>query len=76
MRKVKTVVAMSDLHLGRDLGYLHSEDPRYPGNRAALLELLLEIGPQDELILNGDLLELSMAGLDRAYADLREFFEP
>lgn len=74
MRTVRSVVAMSDLHLGRDLGYLHARDPRFPANRAALLELLKEIGPQDELILNGDLLELSMTGLDRAYADLREFF--
>lgn len=74
MRKVHSVVAMSDLHLGRDISYLRSDDPRYPGNRAALLELLLEIGPRDELILNGDLLELSLAGLDQAYADLRELF--
>jgi hypothetical protein len=74
MRKLKTVVAMSDLHLGRDLGYLYSQDPRFQSNRAALLELLTEIGPQDELILNGDLLDLSMAGLDRAYRDLKEFF--
>ncbi len=74
MRKVKTVLAMSDLHLGRDLGYLHAGDPRFPGNRAALLELLKEAGPQDELIINGDLLDLSMAGLDLAYRDLREFF--
>lgn len=74
MRKVKTVLAMSDLHLGRDLGYLHAGDPRFRGNRAALLGLLKEAGPQDELIINGDLLDLSTAGLDLAYRDLREFF--
>jgi UDP-2,3-diacylglucosamine pyrophosphatase LpxH len=74
MKKVKTVIAMSDLHLGRDLGYLYSKDPRFQGNRRAILELLTELGPQDELILNGDLLELSMAGLDQAYGELKEFF--
>jgi hypothetical protein len=74
MRKIKSVAAMSDLHLGRDISYLRSDDPRYQGNRSALLELLQEIGPQDELIINGDLLELSLAGLDQAYADLRELF--
>ncbi len=74
MRKVESVLAMSDLHLGRDLGYLCSADLRFQDNKAALLELLTEIGPQDELIINGDLLELSVAGLDEAYGDLREFF--
>jgi UDP-2,3-diacylglucosamine pyrophosphatase LpxH len=74
MRKVKAVLAMSDLHLGRDLGYLYSQDPRYQSNRRAFLELLTELGPQDELVLNGDLLELSQAGLDQVYGELKEFF--
>jgi len=73
MRKVKTVIAMSDLHLGRDLGYLYSKDPRFQSNRGALLDLLTDLGPQDELVLNGDLLELSQAGLDQAYGELKEF---
>jgi hypothetical protein len=74
MRRVRTVVALSDLHLGRDVGYLCSADARFQGNGAAFLEAWSGIGPQDELIVNGDLLELSVAGLDRAYGDLKEFF--
>ena len=48
MRKVRSVMAMSDLHLGRDISYLCSEDARFHGNRAALRELLTEAGPQDD----------------------------
>jgi hypothetical protein len=74
MKEVKTAVAISDLHLGRDLGYLYSKNPKFQKNKEALLELLKNLGPQDELILNGDLLELSMVGLDEAYRELKEFF--
>lgn len=74
MRDIKTAVAMSDLHLGRDLGYLYSANPKFQKNRQALLDLLRKLGPQDELIINGDLLELSMAGLDEAYRELKDFF--
>jgi UDP-2,3-diacylglucosamine pyrophosphatase LpxH len=74
MREVRTAVAMSDLHLGRNLGYLYSPDARFQKNRQALLDLLRRIGPQDELIINGDLLELSMVGLDEAYREIKEFF--
>jgi hypothetical protein len=68
------VIALSDLHLGRDVSYLNSRDPKFKKNRAALLYLLKKLGPQDELVLAGDILELSLGGLDEVYADVREFF--
>jgi UDP-2,3-diacylglucosamine pyrophosphatase LpxH len=74
MREIKTALAMSDLHLGRDLSYLYSRNSGFQKNRQALLDLLAKLGPQDELILNGDLLELSMVGLDEAYHEIKEFF--
>ena len=74
MKEINTALVMSDLHLGRDLGYLYSRGDKYQKNRAAFLGLLKSLGPQDEIILNGDLLELSMAGLDEVYYEIKEFF--
>jgi hypothetical protein len=65
---------MSDLHLGRDSSYLYSRDANFKGNSQALSALLLELGPQDEVILLGDLLELAIGSLDEVYQDAREFF--
>lgn len=74
MSKTKSTIALSDLHLGRDVSYLNSRNPSYKKNRAALSSLLKKLGPQDELILAGDILELSLGGLDEVYTDLKEFF--
>jgi hypothetical protein len=74
MSKIRSAVALSDLHLGRDLSYLYSKHSSFHQNRNALLSLLKKLGPQDELILNGDFLELSLAGLDEIYREVREFF--
>jgi len=75
MSNIKTALALSDLHLGRDVSYLNSrEKTRYQKNRGAVLELLNRLGPQDEIILNGDILELSLGGLDEVYDDVKEFF--
>ena len=77
MSDIKTAVALSDLHLGGDIGYLYSKDPndhKFQKNRKALLNLLNHLGPQDEVILNGDFLDLAMAGLDEIYRDVRAFF--
>jgi hypothetical protein len=62
MSKVRTALALSDMHLGRDVGYLYSKDPdfndpKFQNNADALLTFLQGFGPQDELILNGDILE-------------------
>ena len=74
MSRVKTIVAVSDLHLGRESGYLYSKNPTFKKNRDALLVLLQRLGRQDELILNGDFLELSLAGLDEVYNEAKTFF--
>jgi len=77
MSKIKSAIALSDTHLGRDICYLYSKDPndhKFQKNRAALLDLLNGLGPQDELILNGDFLELSLAGFDEIYRDVKAFF--
>ncbi|MBN2102446.1 metallophosphoesterase [bacterium] len=74
MRKCTSVIAMSDLHLGKPENYLHVSDPAYDKNREAVIEMLRKLGPQDQLILNGDLMELSLAGWDDVYEDLKSFF--
>lgn len=77
MSKIKSAIAISDTHLGRDFGYLYSKDPndhKFKKNRSALLELLNNLGPQDELILNGDLLDMAQAGFDEIYQDVEAFF--
>ena len=60
MSTIKSAIALSDLHLGKDKGYLYSKDSKYKNNRDAVLDLLQSLGPQDELILAGDFLELSL----------------
>lgn len=74
MSKIKTSIALSDLHLGKDTCYLYSEKPKYEKNRKAVLDLLHSLGPQDELIIVGDFLELSLAGHDKIYHEVKEFF--
>jgi len=80
MSKVRTALALSDLHLGRDGGYLYSKDPvfrdpEFQNNADALQTLLQSFGPQDELVLNGDILELSLAGHDDVYRHVKKFFD-
>ncbi|MFZ0389241.1 MAG: hypothetical protein WAN36_02195, partial [Calditrichia bacterium] len=75
MSRVTKAIILSDQHLGRDVCYLNSTTAAFAKNSEVLLQLLKSAGPQDELILNGDLLELSLAGLDEVYRDLRAFFK-
>jgi UDP-2,3-diacylglucosamine pyrophosphatase LpxH len=75
MRKLSSVVAISDLHLGKPENYLYSDHPSYNKNREAVIQALHDLGPQDQLILNGDLMELSLAGWNQVYKDLKGLFE-
>ena len=75
MSEINSAIALSDLHLGNKDSYLYSKDPNYEKNLDALITLLKDLGPQDELILNGDFLELSLAGLDEVYEDVEKFFD-
>jgi UDP-2,3-diacylglucosamine pyrophosphatase LpxH len=76
MKTVRSAIVMSDLHLGRDLSYLYSKDNKsaFKKNKQALQELLKQVGRPDELILNGDFLELSLAGHDIIYDNVKDFF--
>ena len=73
MSTVKNAIVFSDVHLGREHSYLFTEEGNYSDNKAVLLSLLKELGPQDEVILNGDLLELSLACFEVVYRELGEF---
>ena len=81
MSEIKKAVALSDLHLGRDLSYLYSKHSEYASNRKSLSEVLGKIvnpdknGAIDELIIIGDFLELSLAGHDEVYNDVKYFFQ-
>ncbi|MBN1782864.1 metallophosphoesterase [bacterium] len=75
MRVLNTVIAISDLHLGKPESYLHIENPAFDANRQAVLDMLHRLGPQDALVINGDLMELSLAGWDKVYADVKAFFQ-
>jgi hypothetical protein len=56
------------------MSYLYSKDERFIRNSLSLKTLLEELGPQDEVILLGDLLDLAIGSLDEVYKDAREFF--
>ena len=74
MSRSNSIIAISDLHLGLPGSYLHSAREEYADNKKALLALLSECGPQDEIVINGDFLELALAGHDDVYTDVKEFF--
>jgi 3',5'-cyclic AMP phosphodiesterase CpdA len=73
MSKVSSAIVLSDIHLGRKTGYLSTEDANYASNKAVVLHALQELGPQDEVIINGDLLEISLASFEIIYRELAEF---
>jgi len=75
MSTVQSAIAISDLHLGTSASYLHVQRKEYTHNRQALLKLLNLQGPQEELIINGDFLDLVLGGYDDVYRDVRAFFE-
>jgi len=75
MSEIKKAIVISDLHLGKVDGYHFSRDSRYADNRKTLFTLLKSFGQVDEIILNGDILDLAMAGLDVVYAELKVFFQ-
>jgi hypothetical protein len=75
MKKMSSVIVISDLHLGKPENYLHVNHPSFDKNREAVLNLLGRLGSQDQLIINGDLMELSLTGWDQACLDLKAFFE-
>jgi hypothetical protein len=74
MSQVRNTIVLSDLHLGRETSYLYSKDERFKRNAQSLLTLLTDLGPQDEVILLGDLLELAIGSLDEVYRDAEKFF--
>jgi metallophosphoesterase superfamily enzyme len=74
MGKIARAIVMSDVHLGEEDGYLFSKSPGYEANRRAVAEVLDANKDFDELVLNGDILELAMAGLDVVYSELKLFF--
>jgi len=75
MRKIQSAIVLSDIHLGRSSSYLYSRHSAYPENRTAVLQRLSQLGAQDELILNGDIMELSLAGWDDIVRETSLFFE-
>lgn len=74
MAKIDKAAVISDLHLGKKEGYLFSKAPGYESNCQALKELLLANSGVEQLVLNGDIMELALAGLDVVYAELNRFF--
>lgn len=74
MSRIHSAIILSDLHLGREISYLYSKNEKFKRNSQSLKVLLAELGPQDEVILLGDLLELAIGSLDEVYQDAREFF--
>ncbi len=74
MSEINSAIAFSDLHLGNKQSYLYSKSAGYKKNKVALLKLLKKLGPYDELILNGDILELALAAHDEICTDVKEFF--
>ncbi len=74
MNRILGAIVLSDLHLGRETSYLYSKNENFRRNCEALRTLLEELGPQDEVILLGDLLELAIGSLDEVYQDARDFF--
>ena len=75
MNCVQSVIVMSDVHLGIPESYLHCRNESYAANCKVFLKLLKKSGPRDELILNGDFLDLVLGGHDNIYIDAREFFK-
>ncbi len=74
MSRIKNAVALSDLHLGSEQSFLHAAAPEFTQNRTVVLSLLQKLGARDELILNGDFLELALASLNEVYKDVAAFF--
>ncbi len=75
MRQIKSAIVISDLHLGRPSSYLYSDHSTFAANQKVLLNLLQQVGAQDELILNGDIMELSLSGWKEVGRELAKFFE-
>jgi hypothetical protein len=74
MSRIHSAIILSDLHLGREISYLYSKNEKFAKNNQSLKVLLKKLGPRDEIILLGDLLELAIGSLDEVYQDTREFF--
>lgn len=72
-RRTNTIAAISDLHLGDPRSILADEAGREVF--FAALEHAVEEGGVRTLVLNGDVLELSLASEESAYAVARPFFE-
>jgi hypothetical protein len=75
MSTVQNAIVFSDLHLGRTNSYLNSRDQHFKKNRAVLVKWLKDLGDQDELILNGDFMELSLCGWDVISRDVVAFWK-
>lgn len=74
MKKIDSAVIMSDLHLGCDKSYFFMGNKNYQKNRDAIVEFLGQFKKPDELILNGDIIELSLASWETVCDATREFF--
>lgn len=74
MSTVERAYALSDLHLGNPLNYLRTGTPAFTQNLQATGDLFNALGPADEIILNGDIFELALAGHDEICRDARAFF--
>ena len=75
MKNLKLAIVMSDLHLGRNSSYLFSEHENYKENRDSFTEFLSRFPKPDELILNGDIFELSLEGWDIVCREVKNFLE-
>lgn len=75
MSEINCAIALSDLHLGNEKSYLNSRHPKFDNNKQALTQLLTRLDKRDELILNGDFLELALAGHNEVCKDVRAFFK-
>jgi hypothetical protein len=51
---------------------LYSKDKKFKRNSQALKTLLVELGPQEEVILLGDFLDLAIGSLDEVYQHFLE----
>jgi hypothetical protein len=74
MSRIRNAIVLSDLHLGREMSYLYSKNDNFKRNSQAVKTFLAELGPQEEVILLGDFLELAIGSLDEVYQDAKDFF--
>lgn len=75
MKTITKAIAISDLHLGEEKSILNIKKNSGRENLSNLIKILEEQGKVDELIIIGDLVDFSLASLNEAYTDCKEFFK-